>query len=339
MKKELKFYHGLAVFAVVIALMLFVFAPVQSSLGMLGLAITELGFAVIALGCGYLFSKTFGLRMSEIFPLNPPPVKSFFAGLFTYAGAYLLMVPAALVTSYAFPDSSASTSSLMEVGTSVSPAAAVLIMAVMPAICEELLHRGLILSSCKSLRKKDGTQNTVLIVLLCGAIFGIFHLDPYRFLTTAVLGGAFAYIALRTGSMLLPMIFHFFNNMMSVVAMFALSSLGDELENTIASAENAIGYTLEQTPLIIAGSCLVYVAGAVVCLFIGSRLFASDHAPIKKVFAVLLTAFLLFSAGMALTVVETSRQLEEQGIGLTIDSGSAETGEAAETPELPTQSV
>jgi membrane protease YdiL (CAAX protease family) len=86
------------------------------------------------------------------------------------------------------------------------------IIAVMPAICEEALHRGFILSSLASVKNKW------IIVLSMGVIFGLFHLDLYRFLPTAVLGMALSYIMIETKNMVLPFFFHFINNALTTLA-------------------------------------------------------------------------------------------------------------------------
>lgn len=81
-----------------------------------------------------------------------------------------------------------------------------LIIAVSAAICEEVLFRGPILSGVKN---KFSKTQTVIIV---GILFGLFHLNIYKLISTSVLGMLITYIALTTGSIFNGMIFHLVNN-------------------------------------------------------------------------------------------------------------------------------
>ena len=194
--------------------MVYIAAPMQSYLGMTGLALTELmlGFiAIFAIAILRADSK-------KVFPFKAPHPSMFFASLIFYAGIYILNLALGSVISELFPASNEFSESITAFVAGTPPALTVIIMAVMPAIFEELLHRGVILAGFKHLR------HTWVIVLCCGVTFGIFHLNLYRFLPTALLGCALAYICLKTDSLIINMIMHFLNNIISVIAIF---SLGD----------------------------------------------------------------------------------------------------------------
>jgi len=81
-----------------------------------------------------------------------------------------------------------------------------IIFAFSPAVCEEILFRGVILSS---LRKK---VSSTVCILLVGFLFGAFHMHIFRILPTALLGVALTFIVYHTGSVYLSMAAHFFNN-------------------------------------------------------------------------------------------------------------------------------
>lgn len=87
------------------------------------------------------------------------------------------------------------------------------LVAVTPAVCEEVLFRGVLLGGTRSLP-------TWKMVLLNGAVFGAFHLSvstAVRFLPTAALGCAIAWAVWRTGSLLAGVAMHFVNNAAIVV--------------------------------------------------------------------------------------------------------------------------
>ncbi len=85
------------------------------------------------------------------------------------------------------------------------------LLALSPAVCEELLFRGLLL---RGTRQALGDRGAIL---LNGVLFGVFHLSIYRFFPTFTLGLVLAYIALRSGSLYPCILFHFLNNGCAVV--------------------------------------------------------------------------------------------------------------------------
>ena len=223
MKKELKFYHSVATLIITVAAMKYIGAPLQNHFGMTGLALTEIMFGLIALLAVVMLRADF----KEIFPFKAPPVSMFFSSLTFYVGVYLVNIALNSVISELFPASNEFSESITAFATTVSPTSAVVIIAILPAVFEELLHRGVILAGLKRL------HHTWAIVLCAGIAFGIFHLDLYRFLPTAILGCALAYICIKTESLLINMIMHFINNIISVIAIFSLSGMDiSEVEQT-----------------------------------------------------------------------------------------------------------
>lgn len=223
MKKELGYYHSIIVFIITMVAMVYVAAPMQHYLGMTGLALTELMLGFIAIFAIAILRADF----KKVFPFKAPHPSMFFASLIFYAGIYILNLALGSVISELFPASNEFSESITAFVAGTPPALTVIIMAVMPAIFEELLHRGVILAGFKHLR------HTWVIVLCCGVTFGIFHLDLYRFLPTALLGCALAYICLKTDSLIINMIMHFLNNLISVIAIFSLGGVDtSEIEQT-----------------------------------------------------------------------------------------------------------
>jgi sodium transport system permease protein len=83
-----------------------------------------------------------------------------------------------------------------------------LVLAVTPAVCEELVFRGVLLGSTRSLRPWQ-------MIVLNGAVFGAFHLSfetVIRFLPTATLGIVIAWAVWRSGSIWVGMLMHLINN-------------------------------------------------------------------------------------------------------------------------------
>jgi sodium transport system permease protein len=89
-----------------------------------------------------------------------------------------------------------------------------LLVAFTPAICEELVFRGVLL------RGLVNGMTPLRAVGLSAAIFGAFHLSTetaIRFLPSAWLGLLLGYAVWRTGSLLVGVVMHFVNNGLAVV--------------------------------------------------------------------------------------------------------------------------
>lgn len=95
--------------------------------------------------------------------------------------------------------------------TGINPWIGLLIFSISPAICEELLFRGAILSSFK---KKFPPAITIIAV---AALFGIFHVHLFRLLPTALIGVYLTFIVYKTGSIYLSIIAHALNNGFAVL--------------------------------------------------------------------------------------------------------------------------
>lgn len=86
-----------------------------------------------------------------------------------------------------------------------------LVLAVTPAICEEFLFRGFLLSST------ERRFAPLPLFLLNGAVFGVFHLNAFRILPTAFLGVLLALVVWRTRSIWTGVLMHMINNGLIVV--------------------------------------------------------------------------------------------------------------------------
>lgn len=109
---------------------------------------------------------------------------------------------------------------------------ALIVIAVMPAIFEEGLFRGVILNSCED---GAGTVRTVLIV---GFAFSLFHASAEQTVYQFFAGCVFAFVAIRAGSILPSVVMHFINN--AIIIVFAACGLLDEAGNLVISTGGQI---------------------------------------------------------------------------------------------------
>jgi sodium transport system permease protein len=122
------------------------------------------------------------------------------SGLFTLT-SFLLPVPEKMLESFE--------ESLLPKGV---PATQLLFfMTVLPGVFEEIAFRGVLLHG---LRRR---LHPLVLALVVGAIFGIFHVALYRFVPTAALGVFLALLTMLTGSIYPAMLWHALSNGLGVV--------------------------------------------------------------------------------------------------------------------------
>lgn len=223
-RKKLKPWHGAVLFGIVMLSFYTIIAWAQMKWGMYGLALTELYLLFLSI----FAVKLLKIPLKEIFPLKRPKWKKTLGVLLMWVSSYALMIPVTMFMAYFFPKQMFAVSEgLNEVIYSVPLILSVFISSVMPAVCEESLHRGFILKSFQSKWK-----NKWFLSVLMGIIFGLFHGSIWRFLPTAILGGILTYIMLETENMFYPALFHFTNNFLPS---FLLSLSGNSLQTEAAS--------------------------------------------------------------------------------------------------------
>ncbi len=135
---------------------------------------------------------------------------------------------------------------------------ALLVIAVLPAIFEEALFRGVILNSCE---KSMGSVRAIFIVGFC---FSLFHTSPEQTVYQFIAGCVFAFLAVRSRSVLPSVMMHFINNALIVV--FAACGLLDEAGALAVSPDVNIA-------LIVIGACAL--AGGLLWLLL-------DKTPLVK---------------------------------------------------------
>ncbi len=215
-------------FVVGCVLLLFVGGYVQYRFGMLGLAITEIMLLAIAListlAARMDFKKVFRIKVSSGF--------EWLGSLLIFAGAYFAQYGITYILIYFFPTEITSSSTYInEFVVSVNMVLAIIIVSILPGICEEAWHRGFLLSSLSPLVKSVSVR-----VIIMGVVFGLFHMDPTRFLQTMCLGLALSFVRIKTDNMLVPISLHAFNNLFSVLVAFLLAQAMQALPSDVMSA-------------------------------------------------------------------------------------------------------
>jgi len=90
----------------------------------------------------------------------------------------------------------------------------VLVVAVTPAVCEETLFRGLVQSNLELPMSRSKA------IVLTGAIFAAYHLDPFSFVALCALGIYLSFLVSVSGSIIVPIVAHFTNNFISSLVLY-----------------------------------------------------------------------------------------------------------------------
>lgn len=188
----------LAMFYIVYAGLLFRKIP-----GYVGSILFTAGLGAIPVFLAY-FS---GYSLKKVFCLRRPRLKEIAGGLFMSGGLFLIVLLVSGFLIIVFPGIANNESGLQEFMTKSNIFVAVFCIAVLPAVCEELLFRGYILSGLK------GSSGKYAAIILCGCLFGFLHLVPFQIPFTAIIGIGLSYAAWETRSILVPIIMHFCHNL------------------------------------------------------------------------------------------------------------------------------
>lgn len=90
----------------------------------------------------------------------------------------------------------------------------ILVVAVVPAIVEELLFRGLIQ------RSFEKSFSGIHAAVLAGTIFGLYHFNPFAVVPLVGLGCYFGFLRYRSRSIIVAMTAHFLNNALAAIAVY-----------------------------------------------------------------------------------------------------------------------
>lgn len=92
---------------------------------------------------------------------------------------------------------------------------AFIVIAVLPAIGEEIVFRGMIQNDFYR-----ATRNAHISIWMSAILFSAIHLQFYGFIPRMLLGALFGYLYYWSGNLLMPILAHFVNNGFTVVAMY-----------------------------------------------------------------------------------------------------------------------
>lgn len=256
---------------------------IQTLLGMIGVLITEAFFLIFSI----LYARWKGHRMRDIFPVKKPKLSALAGTILLWIGGYFLIYLGNLLVMAYLPDFPVNTDMETILSFDMNWILLFLIVAVSPAICEEAMHRGVIQYG---MRRK--IRSPWVMALVMGTIFGVFHMDPSKFFSTALLGGIMSWIMFQTDNMVYSSLFHFIHNGSQMIllgfitGMAAVPGITDALKRPADSTVFAeeLASIPDTAALMISAGILSIILGLIipVLLYVGNWLLIRDIAPRKR---------------------------------------------------------
>ncbi len=153
--------------------------------------------------------------MKKTFACKLPKVKQLLGAIVLGVGGICLnLLASGLLTSIFPSDAQGVNAQYEQILDGVSFVQGLLLMALLPAVCEEIMFRGYMLTAFKN--KMSLTKAIIIVSLL----FGLSHMSIVKLIPTAILGAALAFMMHKSESIVTSSLMHFLNNALAVWVMF-----------------------------------------------------------------------------------------------------------------------
>ena len=202
--------------ALTLLLMLYAGSMLQVRFGLAGVFGTQMIILLVPL-CFVLYTKR---DIRQTYGFAGTKATGFLGAAILIVGLYLINIVISSGLMQLLPESA----DLVEVTFSEmlgdSALAAFLVIAAAPAVCEEMMFRGVILHSLKAKYRVPAA------IIITAALFGVFHMSLIKFIPTGMLGLALCIVVWWTDSIYPAMLMHLINNAVSVAVMYYPEQIG-----------------------------------------------------------------------------------------------------------------
>ena len=182
--------------------------------GVWGTLLHELLLALLAV----LLAALFRADLRRVFPFKWPRASKVAGTLILWLGTFLAAMAVTMLVSYFFPQEVLGAGQgVQDIVVSVPVLLALFLVALTPAVCEEMAFRGGFLGCLRGMKSKWAG------ILIVAVVFGAFHGSVWRMIPTAILGVALGYLLVETDNLFYSMLFHFVNNAVPVLLLGLLS--------------------------------------------------------------------------------------------------------------------
>lgn len=208
---------GFIVYVLAFISLIYVSPILNMKLGIMGNTINQFIMALIPILVAVYIKADF----KKLFSIKKIKIKDIIRAAVTWFVGSLIMSVFVMILLKLFPDQMKVSEQLNEIiKSSGGLFTQIILFALVPAICEETLFRGFVLSAFRD-KKTFGQKNEkhiVFAIVVSGILFGIMHLDFIRIIPTSILGMVMAYNVYKSKSIFTSVGIHFFNNLLSVLS-------------------------------------------------------------------------------------------------------------------------
>ncbi|MDO4710741.1 MAG: ABC transporter permease subunit/CPBP intramembrane protease [Peptostreptococcaceae bacterium] len=249
---------GEAIFVLILGLMgmIYIGSYFQIRFGFWG--ILSIQIIIFTLAVGYALYAKFDLK--KVFSLKLPRASHVIGSILLWIGTLMIVALLSLFLSKIFPQSMEGLEMMEEMFSEQSLLSLLLVVALAPAICEEVLFRGFVYSA---FRKRFSPYAAMFFVSI---FFGLYHMSLIKFFTTALLGFALNYSMHRSGSIITSSVMHFLNNALSVTALYFSEKLMKFSETNMTPEMAEAEMMSQANPFVMIGVIALFIIGGVLLL-------------------------------------------------------------------------
>lgn len=208
---------GFMVYVLAFISLIYVSPILNMKLGIMGNTINQFIMAMIPVLVAIYIKADF----KKLFSIKKIKLKDIIRAALTWFAGSLIMSIFVMILLKLFPDQMKVSEQLNNIiKSSGGLFTQIILFALVPAICEETLFRGFILSAFRDKKTfgKKNEKHIMFAIVVSGILFGIMHLDFIRIIPTSILGMVMAYNVYKSKSIFTSVGIHFFNNLLSVLS-------------------------------------------------------------------------------------------------------------------------
>ena len=219
-RRELKFWQCLVFFICLMAVWILTNGWVYFLTGNMDLDSFVMEFEFLAASVIFVFCMRADPK--EVFPIRKPHMSAIFGVLILVAAGYLAADVVTVLEMFFAPDALQRIDEGLAGAYSSSFPVELFLTAFMPAVCEEALHRGVMVSGLRTSFRKRWQ-----IILAGGVLFGVFHIYPVRWWIPGILGALMTWVILETDNIFYTSLLHFaYNGLLVVISFLTLDATG-----------------------------------------------------------------------------------------------------------------
>lgn len=198
------------VVAVTLLLVLYVGSLLQIRFGLAGVFGTQMILLLVPLLL-VVYTKR---DIRQTYGFARTKAVNFLGGALVSVGMVLLNLVITAALMKLFPQSADNVETLFTDLFESNVLAAFFVIAVTPAVCEEMLFRGVIMHSLKAKYRVPSA------IAVTAVLFGLYHMSLVKFIPTGLIGLLLCLVAWKADSIYPAMLMHFINNAISVIVSY-----------------------------------------------------------------------------------------------------------------------